>query len=76
MSNQRIARMKPASFVNHDNPSINVSTLTKFMEAAQKALEAKGEMDEAFRFECIVQYLQKDYKLGTPLVFTPTAIGM
>ena len=76
MSNQRIARMKPASFINHDNPTIRISTLITFMDAAQKALEAKGEMDEAFRFECLVQYLRQDYKPGTPLLFSKSAIGM
>lgn len=76
MSNQRIAKTKPASFVNHDDPTIRVSTLINFMVAAQKALEARGEADEAFRFECLAQYLREDYKLGTPLVFSGTAIGM
>lgn len=76
MSNQRIAKMKPASFTGHDDPLIRVSMLINFMVAAQKALEAKGEEDGAFRFECLAQYLREDYKLGTPLVFTKTAIGM
>jgi hypothetical protein len=74
--NQRIARMKPASMNSHDNPSIHVTTLINFMGAAQKALEARGEMDEAFRFECIVQYLRNDYRSGTPLLFSGGAIGL
>ena len=76
MSNQRIAKMKPASFVNHDDPSIRISTLIKFMETAQKALEDRKLEDEAFRFECLAQYLRDDYKLGTPLIFSGMAIGM
>ena len=74
--NQRIAKMKPASFVNHDDPAIRISTLITFVEAAHKALEARGEEDSAFRFECLLQYLREDHKAGTPLLFSKTAIGM
>lgn len=76
MSNQRIAKMKPASFINHDDPAIRISTLIAFMEAAQKALEDRGEEDSAFRFECLTQYLREDHKPGKPLLFSKTAIGM
>ena len=74
--NQRIARMKPASMTNHDDPSIRVSSLIKFIEGAQLALEARGEEDSAVRFECLAQYLRDDYKLGIPFVFRGAAIGM
>lgn len=74
--NQRIARMKPASMLNHDDPSIRISTLINFMESAQQALESKGEVDAAFRFECLAQYLREDHKPGTPLIFSKTIIGM
>lgn len=74
--NQRIARMKPASMTNYDDPNIRVSTLIKFLESAQLALEDRKLEDEAFRFECLAQYLREDYKLGTPLVFSGMAIGM
>jgi len=48
--NQRIAKMKPASMSNYDDPNIRVSTLIKFLEGAQLALEARGEEDSALRF--------------------------
>ena len=74
--NQRIARMKPASMTNHDDPSIRVSTLIKFIEGAQLALEARGEEDSAVRFECFKDYLLNDYKMGSALLFSKSAIGM
>ena len=46
------------------------------MESAQQALESKGEVDAAFRFECLAQYLREDHKPGTPLIFSKTIIGM
>jgi len=73
---QRIAKMKPASFINHDDPAIRISTLITFMETAQKALEAKGLDDEAFRFECLTQYLREDHKPGKPLTYCGMAIGL
>lgn len=74
--NQRIAKMKPASLLNHDDPSIRTSTLVAFLEAAQQALEARGEEDAAVRFECFKEYLLNDYKMGSPLLFSKSAIGM
>jgi hypothetical protein len=46
------------------------------METAQKALEAKGLEDEAFRFECLTQYLREDHKPGKPLTYCGMAIGL
>lgn len=74
--NQRIAKMKPASLLNHDDPNIRTSTLVAFLEAAQQALEARGEEDAAIRFECFKDYLRNDHKSGTPLVFRGRTIGM
>ena len=74
--NQRIARMKPASMTNHYDPSIRVSSLIKFIEGAQLALEARGEEDSAVRFECFKDYLLNDYKMGSALLFSKSAIGM
>lgn len=74
--NQRIAKMKPASFINHDDPAIRISTLITFVEAAHKALEARGEEDSAFRFECLLQYLREDHKPGKPLTYCGMAIGL
>lgn len=72
---QRAARMKP-SMDSFDNPSIRISTLIKFAEDAQKALEARGEVDSALRFECLKDYLEQDYKSGTSFVFKGSAIGL
>lgn len=74
--NQRIAHMKSASMVGHDDPSIRSSTLIKFLSEAQLALEARGEEDAAFRFECFKQWVEQDYKPGKPFAFSKTAIGM
>ena len=48
----------------------------KFLEGAQLALEARGEEDSALRFECFKDYLRLDYKSGSSLTFSRTAIGM
>jgi hypothetical protein len=74
--NQRIAKMKPASMSSFDDPVIRASTLIKFLEGAQLALEARGEEDSALRFECFKDYLRLDYKSGSSLTFSRTAIGM
>ena len=73
---QRKANMKPASFANHDNPSIRIHSLIKFVDQAQKACESRGEEDAAFRFECFKQWLEMDYRSGKPFEFSTTAIGM
>jgi hypothetical protein len=72
---QRAARMKP-SMDSFDNPSIRISALIKFAEGAQKALEERGDTDSALCFECLKDYLEQDYKLGTPFVFKGSAIGL
>jgi hypothetical protein len=74
--NQRVAKMKPASFMSHDNPTIRVHSLVKFLHDAQLACEAKGEEDSALRFECFKEWLEQDYKPGQTFQFSKTAIGM
>jgi hypothetical protein len=36
----------------------------------------KGEPDSAFRFEMVAEYLRQDFKPGTPLHYTPMALGL
>ena len=73
---QRRANMKPASMSSFDDPMIRISALIKFAKEAQLALEAKGEMDSAVCFECLKDYLEQDYKAGTPFAFKKHAIGL
>ena len=50
--------------------------LIKFMEECQHQLTLKGEPDSAFRFEMVAEYLRQDFKPGTPLQYTPMALGL
>ena len=50
--------------------------LIKFMEECQRQLTLKGEPDSAFRFEMVAEYLRQDFKPGTPLQYTPMALGL
>jgi hypothetical protein len=46
------------------------------MEECQRQLILKGEPDSAFRFEMVAEYLRQDFKPGTPLHYTPMALGL
>jgi len=50
--------------------------LIKFMEECQRQLILKGEPDSAFRFEMVAEYLRQDFKPGSPLQYTPMALGL
>ena len=73
---QRRAKMKPASMSHYDDPNIRLSSLIKFVRHAQQALEARGAADEALNFECLGDYLERDYKPGTTFEFKAHAIGL
>lgn len=73
---QRRANMKPASMTHYDDPNIRLSALIKFVRHAQQALQDRGAADEAVTFECLGDFLEQDYKPGTPLVFKHQAIGL
>jgi|LauGreDrversion4_1035100.scaffolds.fasta_scaffold645425_2 hypothetical protein len=72
---QRAARMKP-HLSSFDNPTITVESLIKFVRNAQHALEQAKDMESAVTFECLAEYLEHDYKQGTPLKFEGRAIGL
>lgn len=72
---QRRANMKPASMSTFDDPTIRLSSLIKFVRAAQHSLEKANDVDSAVTFECFGDFLELDYKPGTPFVFDSRAIG-
>lgn len=72
---QRQTRMKQPMQV-FDDPMIRMSSLIKFVDTACKELEFRGEVDSALCFECLRDYLEQDYKPGTPFAFTGHAIGL
>lgn len=54
---------------------INPNSLIKFLEAAQKCCEQRGDADSALKFECMVEYFKHDYELGKSITFRPGVIG-
>jgi hypothetical protein len=71
---QRKANMKPAAL--SDDVRVSLGSLMEFISSCELALRAKGEEDEAFRFECILEYLKNDYTPSKGLHFRPGAIGL
>ena len=71
---QRKANMKPAAM--NDDVRIPLGSLTEFILNCELALSARGEVDEAFRFECIREYLQQEFTPSKGLHFKPGVIGL
>jgi hypothetical protein len=74
--NQRAGKMHAASMNDAGGGTIVYGDLLKFVRAAQTDLEHCGEEDAALRFEILGDYLENDYKVGTPLKFTSKALGL
>lgn len=43
--------------------------LALFLKDAQLSCQDKGEMEAAFRLECLADYFEKEFKPGQSLVF-------
>ena len=71
---QRNANMKPAAL--NDDVRVSLGSLIEFISSCERALRSRGEEDEAFRFECINEYLKNDYSPSKGLRFKPGAIGL
>lgn len=71
---QRKANMKPAAL--QDGCSVSLRSLLSFIDDCERTLKAKGEEDEAFRFECISEYLRKEFNPSKGLTFKPGVIGL
>lgn len=71
---QRKANMKPAGL--QDSCNVSLGSLINFIEDCEAALRKKGEEEEAFRFECIAEYLRKDYTPSKGLNFKPGVLGL
>lgn len=71
---QRKANMKPAAL--DDNVRIPLGSLMEFITNCELALRARGEEDEAFRFECINEYLKQEFTPSKGLHFKPGVIGL
>jgi hypothetical protein len=71
---QRKANMKPAAL--SDDVRVSLGSLMEFILSCELALKARGEEDEAFRFECIREYLKNDYTPSKGLHFKPGVIGL
>ncbi len=57
---------KPPSFVAE---GIWPNQLALFLRDAQLSCQDKGEMEAAFRLECLADFFDKEYKPGQSLVF-------
>ena len=66
--------MKPAAL--QDGCNVPLRSLIAFIEDCERSLKAKGEEDEAFRFECIAQYLRNDFTPSKGLTFKSGVIGL
>ena len=72
--NQRKANMKPAAL--QDGCNVSLRSLIAFIDDCERSLRSSGEEDEAFRFECIAEYLRKDYTPSKGLLFKPGVLGL
>lgn len=71
---QRKANMKPAAL--SDDVRVPLGTLVEFIHSCETALRSRGEEEEAFRFECILEYLKNDYTPSKGLCFKPGVLGL
>lgn len=71
---QRKANMKPAGL--DDSVNISLRSLIEFVSDCESTLQSKGEEDEAFRFECLLEYLRNDFTPSKGLHFKPGVIGL
>jgi hypothetical protein len=71
---QRKANMKPAAL--QDGCNVSLRSLIDFIDSCEKTLRAKGQEDEAFRFECISEYLKNDFAPSKGLTFRSGVIGL
>lgn len=71
---QRKANMKPATL--NDGVNISLGSLVEFITDCERTLRTRGEEDEAFRFECILDYLKNDYTPSKGLNFKPGVLGL
>jgi len=71
---QRKANMKPAGL--QDGCNVSLGSLITFIESCEKSLKSKGHEDEAFRFECIADYLRKDFTPSKGLTFKSGVLGL
>lgn len=71
---QRKANMKPATL--QDGCNVSLRSLIDFVGQCETALKAKGQDDEAFRFECLQEYLRNDFHPRDGLKFKGGAIGL
>ena len=73
--NQRAGKTHSAAMADGGG-SVSYGDLLKFIRSAQQALESDGEDDSALRFEILADYLENDYRAGTPLRFTTKVLGL
>jgi|DEB3_MinimDraft_2_1074329.scaffolds.fasta_scaffold10095_3 hypothetical protein len=71
---QRKANMKPAAL--QDGCNVSLRSLIAFIESCETTLKSKGHEDEAFRFECIAEYLRKDFSPSKGLTFKSGVLGL
>ncbi len=71
---QRNANMKPAGL--NDSVNIPLRSLIEFVRQCESTLKSKGQEDEAFRFECITEYLQNEFTPSKGLTFKPGVLGL
>ena len=66
--------MKPAAL--QDGCNVSLRSLIEFIDNCETALRSKGQEDEAFRFECIAEYLRKDFSPSKGLTFKSGVLGL
>lgn len=71
---QRKPNYKPVTL--NDNHKIDLLKLIRFLKQAHFDLEKKKEEDSAFRFEMLIEYLEKDFSNKKGLTYEGRCIGL
>lgn len=77
MSNQRPGKFHAAGARDNRDTGVSVRSLLAFLKAAEKDLKESDDFAAAFRFEMLIEFIEKDYLTGnSDFTYQPKHLGI